>query len=102
GAPQPLAPAPRTDSELTRQPIGVGLIVPPWNFPCAIATGMVPAAVVTGNCALFKPASLTPVVAARVMAILEQAGLPPGVVNFVPGSGEEVGDHLVQHPRVRP
>jgi 1-pyrroline-5-carboxylate dehydrogenase len=101
GHPQPLTPAPGTDAELTRQPIGVGLIVPPWNFPCAIATGMVVSSVVTGNCVLFKPASLTPVVAARVMAILEEAGLPPGVVNFIPGPGEQVGDHLVQHPRVR-
>ncbi|HEY3110794.1 MAG TPA: L-glutamate gamma-semialdehyde dehydrogenase [Chloroflexota bacterium] len=101
GVPQPLTPAAGTDSELTRQPIGVGLIVPPWNFPCAIATGMVVSSLVTGNCALFKPASLTPVVAARVMAILEEAGLPAGVVNFIPGSGEEVGDYLVQHPRVR-
>jgi 1-pyrroline-5-carboxylate dehydrogenase len=101
GIPQPLTPAAGTDSELTRQPIGVGLIVPPWNFPCAIATGMVVSSLVTGNCALFKPASLTPVVAARVMAILEEAGLPAGVVNFIPGSGEEVGDYLVQHARVR-
>jgi 1-pyrroline-5-carboxylate dehydrogenase len=101
GGPQPLVPAAGTDAELRYQPIGVGLIIPPWNFPCAIATGMVVSAVATGNCALFKPASLTPVVAARVMAILEEAGLPPGVVNFIPGSGEEVGDYLVQHRRVR-
>jgi 1-pyrroline-5-carboxylate dehydrogenase len=56
---------------------------------------------VAGNCVLFKPASLTPIVAARMVEILEEAGLPPGVVNFVPGSGEEVGDFVVEHPEVR-
>jgi 1-pyrroline-5-carboxylate dehydrogenase len=101
GAPHPLTPAEGTESELRYQPIGVGLIVSPWNFPCAIATGMVSSAVAAGNPVVFKPASLTPIVAAKVVEILEQAGLPPGVVNFVPGSGEEVGDFLVQHPRVR-
>src|SRR5919112_1360966 len=74
--PQPLTRAAGTANELTYQPIGVGLIVPPWNFPCAIPTGMVVSAAVAGNCVLFKPASLTPVVAARVMEILEQAGMP--------------------------
>jgi 1-pyrroline-5-carboxylate dehydrogenase len=99
--PQPLVTAPGTANELVYQPIGVGLVVPPWNFPCAIATGMVAAAVVAGNCVLFKPASLTPLVAARVMEILVEAGLPSGVVNFIPGPGDQIGDYLVQHPRVR-
>ncbi|HEV8636841.1 MAG TPA: L-glutamate gamma-semialdehyde dehydrogenase [Chloroflexota bacterium] len=101
GGPQPLAPAAGTASELLYQPIGVGLVVSPWNFPCAIATGMVVGPVVAGNPVVFKPSSLTPVIGAKVMAVLEEAGLPPGVVGFLPGSGEEVGDCLVAHPRVR-
>jgi 1-pyrroline-5-carboxylate dehydrogenase len=101
GAPHALTPAEGSESELRYQPIGVGLIVSPWNFPCAIATGMVSSAVAAGNPVVFKPASLTPIVAAKVVEILAQAGLPPGVVNFVPGPGEDVGDFLVQHPRVR-
>src|SRR5262249_4129412 len=95
--PQPIGTAPRSDVALTYQPLGVGLAVSRWNFPCAIATGMVAAPLAVGNCVLFKPASLTPIVAARVVEILEAAGVPPGVVNFLPGSGEEVGDFLVEH-----
>jgi 1-pyrroline-5-carboxylate dehydrogenase len=101
GRPQPLTPAAGTESELLYQPIGVGLVVSPWNFPCAIATGMVVGPVVAGNPVVFKPSSLTPVVGAKIMAVLEEAGLPPGVVAFLPGPGEEVGDFLVAHPRIR-
>ncbi|HEY3081576.1 MAG TPA: L-glutamate gamma-semialdehyde dehydrogenase [Chloroflexota bacterium] len=98
---QPLTPADRTASELRYQPIGVGLAVSPWNFPCAIATGMVTGPLVAGNPVIFKPSSLTPIVGARLMAVLEEAGLPPGVVSFLPGPGQEVGDFLVAHPRLR-
>jgi 1-pyrroline-5-carboxylate dehydrogenase len=89
------------DNEMLYQSLGVGLVIPPWNFPCAITVGMTAAAIVTGNTVLLKPASLTPLIAARFVEVLEAAGLPPGVVNFVPGGGAEIGDFLVGHPRTR-
>ncbi|TXC85735.1 L-glutamate gamma-semialdehyde dehydrogenase [Metabacillus litoralis] len=82
-------------------PLGVGVIISPWNFAFAIMAGMTAAAVVSGNTVLLKPASTTPVVAAKFIEVLEEAGLPAGVVNYVPGSGAEVGDYLVDHPRTR-
>lgn len=82
-------------------PLGVGIIISPWNFAFAIMVGMTSAAIVAGNTVLLKPASTTPVIAAKFIEVLEEAGLPSGVVNFVPGSGSEVGDFLVDHPRTR-
>lgn len=82
-------------------PLGVGVIISPWNFPFAIMAGTAIAAIVTGNTVLLKPASTTPVVAAKFVEVMEEAGLPAGVLNFVPGSGAEVGDYLVDHPRTR-
>lgn len=82
-------------------PLGVGIVISPWNFPFAIMAGTTVAAVVTGNTVLLKPASTTPVVAYKFIEVLEEAGLPAGVVNYVPGSGAEVGDYLVDHPRTR-
>ena len=79
---------------------GVGAVIAPWNFPLAIPTGMVTAALVTGNAVLFKPAEQTPAVAARLVEALHAGGLPPGVLAFLPGIGEEVGAHLVEHPDV--
>lgn len=81
-------------------PKGVGVVITPWNFPLAIPTGMVTAALVTGNGVLFKPAEQTPAIAARLVEGLTAAGLPPGVLAFLPGYGEEVGAHLVRHPDV--
>lgn len=82
-------------------PLGVGIVISPWNFPFAIMAGTTVAAVVTGNTVLLKPASTTPVVAYKFVEVLEEAGLPAGVVNFVPGDGAEVGDYLVDHPKTR-
>ena len=82
-------------------PLGVGIIISPWNFPFAIMAGTTVAAIVTGNTVLLKPASTTPVIAYKFVEVLEEAGLPPGVLNFVPGSGAEVGDYLVDHPKTR-
>jgi 1-pyrroline-5-carboxylate dehydrogenase len=82
-------------------PLGVGIIISPWNFPFAIMAGTTVAAIVTGNTVLLKPASATPVVAAKFVEVMEEAGLPKGVLNYVPGSGSEVGDYLVDHPRTR-
>jgi len=82
-------------------PLGVGAIIPPWNFPSAILTGMTSAALVSGNTVVLKPASATPIIGAKVAEILYDAGIPGGVLNFVPGSGSTVGDALVKHPLTR-
>lgn len=82
-------------------PLGVGIIISPWNFPLAIMAGTTVAAIVAGNTVLLKPASTTPVVAAKFVEVMEQAGLPKGVLNFIPGSGAEVGDYLVDHKDTR-
>ena len=82
-------------------PLGVGVVISPWNFAFAIMAGTTAAALVTGNTVLLKPASTTPVIAYKFIEVLEEAGMPAGVVNFIPGSGAEVGDYLVDHPRTR-
>ncbi|MFB6468549.1 L-glutamate gamma-semialdehyde dehydrogenase [Cytobacillus sp. Hz8] len=82
-------------------PLGVGIIISPWNFPLAIMAGTTVAAIVAGNTVLLKPASTTPVIAAKFVEVMEEAGLPAGVLNFVPGSGAEVGDYLVDHKDTR-
>lgn len=80
-------------------PTGVTVVIPPWNFLFAIMAGTTVAPIVTGNTVVLKPASNTPITAAWFVNVLEEAGLPKGVVNFVPGSGSEVGDYLVDHPK---
>ncbi|MGH9124851.1 MAG: proline dehydrogenase family protein [Acidimicrobiales bacterium] len=87
-------------NSLTYQPKGVAAVIAPWNFPLAIATGMVTAALVAGNAVCFKPAEQTPAIAARLVEALQAGGLPAGVLSFVPGYGEEVGARLVAHPDV--
>lgn len=82
-------------------PMGVGAIIPPWNYPFTIPAGLVIASVLAGNTVVLKPASDTPVTAAKLVELLQEAGLPEGVVNFVPGSGDEVGRHLVNSPKTR-
>jgi RHH-type proline utilization regulon transcriptional repressor/proline dehydrogenase/delta 1-pyrroline-5-carboxylate dehydrogenase len=91
---------PGEHNRLDWRPKGVGLVIAPWNFPLAILTGMLSATLVTGNTAIIKPSSLTPVIAARFMRLLETSGLPPGVVNFLPGAGGEVGEYLAGHPDI--
>jgi RHH-type transcriptional regulator, proline utilization regulon repressor / proline dehydrogenase / delta 1-pyrroline-5-carboxylate dehydrogenase len=81
-------------------PKGIVVVISPWNFPLAIATGMTVAALVTGNCALLKPAENSSVIAAKLAEILEEAGMPKGVFQFVPAKGSTVGAHMVQHPDV--
>ena len=92
---------PVEESLYTYQPMGVGVVIAPWNFPTAILTGMSSAAIVTGNTIVMKPSEFTPVVGAVVAEIFEEAGLPEGVLNFLPGYGSEVGDYLVQDARTR-
>jgi 1-pyrroline-5-carboxylate dehydrogenase len=82
-------------------PLGVGVVIPPWNFPLAIMVGMTTAAFVTGNTVVLKPSSDSPVIASKFMELLEEIGLPAGVVNFLPGSGGLIGDILVSHPLTR-
>lgn len=99
--PQPIVRVTGTANELVYLPLGVGLAIPPWNFPVAIATGLVSSALLAGNTVIFKPSSLTTVCGAKIVEILEEAGIPAGVVNFLPGPGDSVGDYLVGHPRTR-
>ncbi len=98
---QPVYQVPGEESELEYIPLGVGAVIPPWNFPLAIMAGMTVASVVTGNTVVLKPSSDAPTIAFKFFEILEEAGLPAGVVNFMTGSGAEVGDVVVDHPKTR-
>ncbi|HTS11602.1 MAG TPA: aldehyde dehydrogenase family protein [Candidatus Limnocylindrales bacterium] len=91
---------PKNFSYTIRQPLGVVGIITPWNFPVAIPVWKIAPALVCGNTVVFKPATLTPLTAMRIVEIFEQAGLPAGVLNLVMGSGKETGDELVQNPHV--
>ena len=101
GGRQPLTPVPGEKNYLQYIPLGVGAVIPPWNFPMAILTGMTLASVVAGNTVVLKPSSDSPAIARQVFEALEQAGMPPGVVNYLPCPGGTVGDVLVGHPRTR-
>jgi RHH-type transcriptional regulator, proline utilization regulon repressor / proline dehydrogenase / delta 1-pyrroline-5-carboxylate dehydrogenase len=79
------------------QPKGIAVVISPWNFPFAIATGMTVAALVTGNCTLLKPAATSSVIAAKIAENLIAAGMPKGVFQYVPGKGSQVGNYLVEH-----
>ena len=98
---QPVLSRPDEYNRYDYIPLGVGVIISPWNFPLAIMAGTCVAAVVSGNTVLLKPASTTPVVSAKFVEVMMEAGLPAGVINYVPGSGSEVGDYLVDHPSTR-
>ncbi|MCS7046985.1 MAG: proline dehydrogenase family protein, partial [Gemmataceae bacterium] len=82
------------------EPRGVAVVIAPWNFPLAILTGMTTAALVAGNTVVMKPAEQSSVVAAKLMEVFQEVGLPPGVVNYLPGVGEEIGPTLAGHPDV--
>ena len=82
------------------QPRGVAVVISPWNFPIAIATGMTVAALVAGNCTLLKPAEVSSVIAAKIAEILVEAGIPKGVFQYVPAKGSTVGAYMVKHPDV--
>jgi 1-pyrroline-5-carboxylate dehydrogenase len=99
--PDPVVQMPGEKDEMVYLPLGVGVIIPPWNFPLAIMTGMAGAALVTGNCAVIKPSSDTPTVAAKFAEVLLEAGFPPRSFSLLVGSGAVVGDVLVEHPRTR-
>lgn len=99
--PQPLVRIAAERNRLHYIPLGVGIVIPPWNFPLAILVGMTTAAIVTGNTVLLKPASPSPVIGAKFVELMEHVGLPKGVLNFVPGKGSEIGDYLVSHAKTR-
>ena len=96
-----LAEFPNEQGSLTYIPLGVGAIIPPWNFPCAIPTGMIGASLVTGNTVVFKPAEQSPWIAYKVCELFWRQGIPRGVLNFVFGAGEVVGARMVEHPVTR-
>ena len=100
GQPFRVGRTPGEHSVYAYRPRGVTLVIAPWNFPLAILTGMVAAAIVTGNTVVMKPAEQSSIIGAELMRLLTEAKCPPGVVNFVPGRGEEVGKYLVAHPRI--
>ena len=99
--PQKLVPMRGERNYLVYIPLGVGAVIPPWNFPCAIMAGLVVASLVTGNTVVLKPASDSPAIAAKFVDILFEAGVPKEALQFVTGSGGAVGDTIVQHPKTR-
>lgn len=99
GRPQRMGRLPGEHNTLFYQPRGVAAVIAPWNFPLAILTGMTMAAAVTGNTVIMKPAEQSSVIASKLMALVQRAGFPPGVINYLPGPGEEVGAFLVDSPR---
>jgi 1-pyrroline-5-carboxylate dehydrogenase len=100
-APPSLVQLPGERDELLYVPLGVGVVIPPWNFPLAIMVGMATAALVTGNTVVMKPSSDTPTIAAKFAEVLREAGFPERSFSLLVGSGSVVGDVLVQHPKTR-
>ncbi len=97
----PVTPYPGEANEVRYIPLGVGVVIPPWNFPCAIMAGMTTAAAVAGNTVVLKPATDAPLLATLFIEALVEAGLPAGVVNLLTGPGGGIGDYLVEHPKTR-
>ena len=97
---QPVTKIPGENNSLEYIPLGVGAVIPPWNFPLAIMAGMTMAAVVAGNTVVLKPSSDSPTIAAKFIEIIEEIGLPPGVVNLVTGSAA-TGEAMVTNPKTR-
>jgi 1-pyrroline-5-carboxylate dehydrogenase len=98
---EPVVQLPGERDRLFYIPLGVGAVIPPWNFPCAIMAGMTLASIVCGNSVILKPSSDSPTIAAKFVELLEEAGMPEGVVNFCPGAGASFGDAVVAHPKTR-
>jgi len=101
GQNQPLTPYAGEKNEYFYIPLGVGLCIPPWNFPFAIMVGISSAAIVTGNTIVLKPSSDSPMMAWLFSDIMKSVGLPDGVLNYFVASGAEAGDYMVQHPKTR-
>jgi 1-pyrroline-5-carboxylate dehydrogenase len=96
-----LTPYPPEHLALHYIPLGVGAVIPPWNFPCAIPTGLIAASIVAGNTVVFKPASQSMLCGYKIAEVFWDVGLPPGVLNFVTGPGELLGSRMVEHPQTR-
>jgi 1-pyrroline-5-carboxylate dehydrogenase len=99
--PQPVVQLPGERDEMLYIPLGVGVVIPPWNFPLAIMVGMTVASLVTGNVAIVKPSSETPTIGAKFAEVLREAGFPESSFTLLTGSGAAVGDVLVEHPKTR-
>ncbi|MBX9695529.1 MAG: L-glutamate gamma-semialdehyde dehydrogenase, partial [Cyanobacteria bacterium] len=99
--PQDVLPYNGEENDLQYIPLGVGLVIPPWNFPLAILVGMTTAAIVAGNTVILKPSSETPAIGYQFVKIMQEAGLPEGVLTFLPAPGSSVGNLLVEHPKTR-
>jgi RHH-type transcriptional regulator, proline utilization regulon repressor / proline dehydrogenase / delta 1-pyrroline-5-carboxylate dehydrogenase len=99
-APPQRRDVPGEENEYFYEPRGVTVVIAPWNFPLAILSGMSAAAIVTGNTVVFKPAEQSSIVGAKLMEVFQEVCLPPGVANYLPGVGEEVGPVLVDNPQV--
>ena len=100
GTPQRLGSMPGEMNQYLYKPRGVTLVIAPWNFPLAISAGMVSAAIVSGNCVIYKPSPLTPVIGHHLVEIFHDAGLPAGVFNYLPGRTEVIAEFLVEHAAV--
>jgi RHH-type proline utilization regulon transcriptional repressor/proline dehydrogenase/delta 1-pyrroline-5-carboxylate dehydrogenase len=100
GQPQPLGNAPGELNHYIYEPKGIAAVIAPWNFPLAISVGMVSAAIVAGNPVIYKPSGLTPVIGHQLVDIFQEAGIPAGVFNYVPGRSSVMGDFLVDHPDI--
>lgn len=98
---QPLVNIEGEDNQISYIPLGVGIVISPFNFPLAIMAGTTVAAIVSGNTVILKPADATPVIAAKFVELMEEVGLPSGVLNYLPGDGIDVGEYLVEHPGTR-
>ena len=99
--PYPIIEYPGEEDRVVYLALGVGAVIPPWNFPLAILTGMAVAAIVTGNTVVLKPASESMTIGWKFVEVMDEAGLPPGVLNFLSGPGEVIGRRWVEHPLVR-
>jgi RHH-type proline utilization regulon transcriptional repressor/proline dehydrogenase/delta 1-pyrroline-5-carboxylate dehydrogenase len=100
GSPKRLGAAPGEVNQYFYEPKGIAAVIAPWNFPLAISCGMASAAIVAGNCVVFKPSGASPVIGHGLVEIFREAGLPAGVFNFVPGRGSVIGDFLIEHPDI--
>ncbi|MCG6931298.1 MAG: aldehyde dehydrogenase family protein, partial [Desulfofustis sp.] len=99
-SPRRMGRAPGEDNRLSYQPKGIAAVIAPWNFPLAISCGMSAAAIAAGNPVLFKPAGPAAVIGTTLKELFQEAGLPDGVFNYLPGRGSVIGDYLVEHPDI--
>ena len=97
----PVSPIPGEINSLRYIPLGVGVVIPPWNFPLAILVGMTTAALVTGNTVVLKPSSDSPVIGGKFVDLMRECGIPDGTLNYITASGAVAGEYLVKHPKTR-